>query len=169
MSGGHLCEAEAPTEPAGETRGFQRQSLWSRSAERETSLLQKAQGVQGPSPGVPALLVFKAFASAKANNYILLSHSEMCQLVYVYVCTGAGVQRTPLQSRSADRAGRREIERVMGLSVHSRQIPSIRYFDLLAYPGFVFVRLTGFVKSNFFLRFLMWQTKGGNPKGLPPL
>ena len=28
--------------------------------------------------------------------------------------TGAGVQRTPLRSRSADRAGRREIERVMG-------------------------------------------------------
>ena len=31
VSGGHLCAAEAPTEPAGET-----QSLWSRSAERET-------------------------------------------------------------------------------------------------------------------------------------
>ena len=53
------------------------QSPWSRSAERETSLLQKAQGVQGPSPGVPAALVFKAFASAKANKYFIIPIGEV--------------------------------------------------------------------------------------------
>ena len=77
MSSGHLCEAEAPTEPAGETRGFQRQSLWSRSAEREISMLQKAQGVQGPSPGVPAAPPFKAFASAKDNNYFIVPFGDV--------------------------------------------------------------------------------------------
>ena len=55
------------------------------------------------------------------------------------------------------------------LLVHNRQIRLIRHFNPLAYSEFVFVRLTGFVKGNFSLRFLMWQAKGGNHKGLPPL
>ena len=72
------------------------------------------------------------------------------------------------QKRRPSRQARTGCE--MGeLLVHNRWIRLIRHFNPFAYSEFVFVRLTGFVKGNFSLRFLMWQAKGGNHKGLPPL
>ena len=92
MSGGHLCEAEAPTEPAGETQNGCGNPFFS--------------------------LGYYGFFRASAQNDKQFSYSEYLwhavMLSFTCHCEGAGVRRTPLQSRSTDRAGRRDRRKVRG-------------------------------------------------------
>ena len=64
------------------------------------------------------------------------SHSEMCQLVYVCVCTAFRLRN--------------------GRNIYSRWMRLNFFSDFKMFP----------LRYNFPFRFLMWKTKGGNPKGL---
>ena len=94
VSGGHLCKAEAPTEPAGETAA--------RCVAIRFSPSSSFRGALAPWQSVfPFKGITDSFALC-AQNDIPFCHC------------GAGVRRTPLRSRSTYRAGRRDHRKVRG-------------------------------------------------------
>ena len=102
VSGGHLCEAEAPTEPAGET------------AARRAAIRSKSPVIAKPCKRLwQSVFLLKgitdSFALRAQNDkpFSCCKYHKVCGKPTPCHC-GAGVRRTPLRSRSTDRAGRRD-------------------------------------------------------------
>ena len=109
VSGGHLCKAEAPTEPAGETAA-RRVAIRSSTfviAKPRKRLWQSVSLLKGNTD---------SFA-LRVQNDKPVSYCKYikCADKLSFTChCGAGVRWTPLRSRSTDRAGRRDRRKACG-------------------------------------------------------
>ena len=92
VSGGHLCKAEAPTEPAGETAA-------------------RRVAIRLSSKGITDSFVLRTQNDKPLSYYKYIRRADI--LSFTCHC-GAGVRWTPLRSRSTERAGRRDRCKVRG-------------------------------------------------------
>ena len=103
VSGGHLCEAEAPNEPAGETAV----RCVAIRFPSPSSLRSRVNGCGNPF----SLKGYTDSFTLRVHNdkpFGDLQIHRVCSILLLTCHCGAGVRWTPLRSRSTDRAGRRD-------------------------------------------------------------